>query len=88
MANLTAYNNAGNLVKVSIPSKVNGLEVKPSTKEDKALIEKIIDNEGFYAEYNSEFNVFEFPEENVDSLEMELSKFFNRNGINASFSTY
>ena len=68
---------------------ITGLIVTGSTKYDNYLIERIIENEGFSAEFDSEFNNFTFEEipENYDSLEMELCKIFNRNNINARFES-
>ena len=65
-----------------------GLTVRPSSKEDKIEIEKLFEREGFFADFNEEFNEFSLPEDNCDSLENELGMLFNRNGISASFSTY
>lgn len=63
------------------------LIVRPSTKQDREKIETLISTEGFYAEYNEEFNEFNFPEENLDSLENILRMLFDENNINASFSS-
>lgn len=83
---MSIYNNEGNKVKVSVPTK--GLVVKPSSPNDKIEIEKLFEREGYHAEYNDEFNEFELPEQNLDALENELDRLFQRNQINASFSSF
>ena len=67
--------------------KESGLLVIGKTQVDNNEIKNLIDREGFTAEWNPEYGSFFFPEkeENYDSLENELSIFFNRNGINARF---
>jgi len=69
-------------------SSATGLTVRPSTKVDKIRIEQLFVIDGFYAEYNEEFNEFEMQEENVDSLERILDALFVKYSISASFSTY
>jgi len=69
-------------------SSATGLTVRPSTKADKIRIEELFEIDGFYAEYNEEFNEFEMQEENVDSLERILDALFGKYSISASFSTY
>lgn len=64
-----------------------GLMVFPSSKEDNNKIVKFLDDYGFHAEYQDEFKcwLFEEDEDNYDSLEMELDKYFGKLGINARF---
>ncbi len=71
---------------ISKQKTMTNLIVKPKTANDKNLAEIIFENEGFTYDWNSEWHCFEMPEENLDALEMELNKFFNRNGIDCSFS--
>ena len=85
---MSIYNNEGNKVKVFVPTKSKGLVVKPSTPNDKIECEKLFEREGFYAEYNEEFNEFELEEQNIDALEFELGRLFNRNQISVSFSSF
>lgn len=65
-----------------------GLTVRPTTNEDKLEIENLLIAEGYYFEFNKEFNEFDIPEQNLNALENELEKLFIRNGVSASFSTF
>lgn len=64
------------------------LIVKPSTPEDKIEVEKLFEREGYTADYNEEFNEFSLQEQNLDALEFELGRLFNRNKINVTFSSF
>jgi hypothetical protein len=55
------------------------------TTNNDAKAELILGATPFYFEYNSIEEFFFFPEENIDSLEMELDKIFNQNEISARF---
>lgn len=57
----------------------SGLMVFPKTREDIRVMNEIIENSDFYAEYNSESGCFIFPEEEegYDELESELIELFS-----------
>lgn len=61
-----------------------GLQLTPSTREDAIVINEIIANSDFYAEYNSEFGFYLFPEEeeHYDELEEELNDLFKCLDVN------
>jgi len=71
----------------SVGQNESALIVKPFTPEDKLKIEELIESEGLLADYNSEFNEFSFPEENLDALEQMLTQLFNQHNINATFAS-
>lgn len=64
-----------------------GLMVIGRTGLDNNKIGEIVDDLGFYAEWNSREGYWLFPEdeENYDDLEMELEKAFRKEGVNARF---
>jgi hypothetical protein len=64
----------------------NGLMVYPSTRQDKAKIEKWLDSSDYYAEWDNK-GYFWFPEKKVlyNQLENELGKIFNKLKINVRF---
>jgi hypothetical protein len=66
----------------------NGLTVNPTTDRDRTAIFNVIEEFGYYSEYNSEYNLFQFPSEKIDSFEIELRRVFDEFGINATFSRY
>lgn len=53
-----------------------GLMLTPSTRESARIINETIENSDFYAEYDSTYGFFFFPEkeEYYDSLELELDR--------------
>ncbi len=57
-----------------------------SQLEDVEEVTVLLDAEGYYAEYNEEFNEFSLAEDDIDALENELEKLFIRNGIPVSYS--
>jgi hypothetical protein len=61
-----------------------GLQLTPRTREDAIVINEIIANSDFYAEYDSEFGFYLFPEEeeNYDELEEELNDLFKGLDVN------
>ena len=61
-----------------------GLQVTPTTKEDARVINEAIANSDFYAEYNSEFGFYFFPEEeeNYDELEVQIDNLFSDLNVN------
>ena len=68
---------------------ISGLIVKPSTREDRALLNDFFNNSDYYAEYDSEWDCFMMPEseDTIDSLEMELTELFTARNISARFET-
>lgn len=64
-----------------------GLIVTGHTQIDNNEIQDLIDNKGYYAEWNGRegYWFFEEPEETLDELEVELTKEFNKRNINARF---
>jgi hypothetical protein len=69
-------------------AQTTGLSVRPATAQDREMIERFIMLSDYYAEYNEEFNEFQFPEDNCDALEVALKICFQHRDINAEFSTY
>lgn len=67
--------------------KETGLMVIGRTNSDNNKIGKVIDDEGFHAEWNAREGYWLFPEEedSYDDLEMELDKLFSKKGIDARF---
>ena len=61
-----------------------GLQVTPTTQEDARVINEAIANSAFYAEYNSEFGFYFFPEEeeNYDELEVQIDNLFSDLNVN------
>jgi hypothetical protein len=67
--------------------KDSGLYVIGRTQIDNNAIKDVIEEEGFYAEWNVRGGYWFFPEEvdNYDELENQLSTIFDKQGINARF---
>ena len=67
--------------------KRSGLMVFGITPLDRDQINDFLSSSNYYAEYNSEFKSWFFPEdeENYDQLEWELNDEFNKLGIDARF---
>lgn len=65
----------------------SGLYVIGRTQIDNNAIKDVIEEEGFYAEWNARGGYWFFPEEvdNYDELENQLSMIFDKQGINARF---
>ena len=61
-----------------------GLQVTPATREDARIINVAIANSEFYAEYNSEYGFYFFPEkeENYDELEAQIDNLFDELSVN------
>ena len=61
-----------------------GLQLYPITREDSNVISSIIEDSDFYAEYNSQYGFFFFPEEeeNYDDLEGQLDELFSDKDVN------
>ncbi|MBV5347536.1 hypothetical protein JZU46_04895 [bacterium] len=61
-----------------------GLQLYPRTREDSNVISSIIEDSDFYAEYNSQYGFFFFPEEeeNYDDLEWQLDELFSDKNVN------
>lgn len=61
-----------------------GLQLYPRTREDSNVISSIIEDSDFYAEYNSQYGFFLFPEEeeNYDDLEGQLDELFSDKNVN------
>lgn len=55
-----------------------GLQLTPRTREDLRIINEMLQESDFSAEYNSEFGFFFFPEEedNYDKLEEQIDELF------------
>ena len=64
-------------------SKDSALMVTPSTDKDFKALKKWLDKSDCFAEVEKGY--FIFPEEDLDALEMELTKDFDKAGISASF---
>lgn len=62
-----------------------GLMLTPSTRESARIINEAIENSDFYAEYDSTYGFYFFPEEeeNYDSLEAQLDGLLS--GLNVDY---
>jgi len=61
-----------------------GLQLYPRTREDSQVINEAIENSDFYAEYNSQYGLYFFPEEeeNYDELEQQLDELLSQLNVN------